>query len=114
MNMTLNDIMEFDHVIEIKEHKTVIDRNDLYAPNLYEEYLDDDKWELLNGFSGQYNYSGPIMHNSEFIGGGLEKYILDNPGVYVALVAYWEPSDDDKLNGILDNNSEGWSIARMK
>lgn len=44
-----------------------------------------DGWELLTGFTGQYGYSGPAMHSSEYIGGGLERHIRRTPGLYTVL-----------------------------
>jgi hypothetical protein len=35
------------------------------------------------------------MHDSEYIGGKLERDILETPGVYVAVVASWSPDDGD-------------------
>lgn len=98
---TLNDRMEFDHVIEVLPSGEVVDRNDIYAPSLYDGELDAKGWSLLNGWSGQDRYAGPIMHASEFIGGGMARWILETPGVYVALVDY----DDD------DDGPTGWAVA---
>ena len=93
----LNDVMEFDHVIRIHADGTITEPRNVYAPNLYDGHLDQapwHRWELLNGFSGQHGYSGPLMHQSEFIGGGMARYILDNPGLYVAIVN--QNSDDSE------------------
>lgn len=107
----LSDRMEFDHVIQIHEDGSITDRNDLYAPDLMDEAIDSDDWEFFStGYTGQYGYNGPIMHNSEFIGGGLERDILSTPGVYVAVVASWTPGEeDDPEEGII---LEGWAILR--
>ena len=91
---TLNDIMEFEHVIEVHEDGTITDRNDLYAPSLLDGELDSSEWTMLSGFSGQDRYSGPIMHNSEYIGGGMEAYIRETPGVYVVVVSDYSPTCD--------------------
>lgn len=88
MDRTLNDRMEFDHVIEVTAAGDIIDRSDLYAPDLYDDELADPDWVLLDGYSGQHGYSGPMMHASEFIGGRMASDILADPGVYVALVDY--------------------------
>lgn len=96
----LNDIMEFDHVIEVTESREIIERGDVYAPSLNDGLLDDDTWSLMNGYSSQYGYSGPIMHSSEFIGGRMERDIRDTPGLYVSLVDY-----------LSDGESEGWAVA---
>jgi hypothetical protein len=86
----LSDLMEFDHPITVHEDGTVTDGPaNLYAPNLYDDELDSSEWELLNGYSGQQSYAGPIMHPSEFIGGGMARDILATPGTYVAVAAYY-------------------------
>jgi len=97
---TLNDRMEFDHVVEVTDNGSVIDRRDLYAPSLNDGELEGNDWVLLNGFSGQDRYSGPIMHASEFIGGYMARWILENPGIYVALLDY--PPEGEP---------EGWAVA---
>jgi hypothetical protein len=93
--------MEFDRVVEVREDGSIIDRHDIYAPELHDGELDGSGWTLLNGWSGQDRYSGPIMHASEFVGGALETWISENPGIYVTLVDY--PSDDGE--------PDGWAIA---
>ena len=108
--MKLNDIMEFDHVIRVNEDGTVSeDIQGIYAPSLYDDELDSDKWEFFStGYTLQDSYSGPIMHNSEFIGGQLERDILETPGVYVVLVSYYsEGSTED------GTYAEGWAVVRM-
>ncbi len=113
MIQTLNQVMEFGHVVEITDDgKIVIDGPfGLYAPECY-VYTDandqiqidmDDSWSLVNGFSGQYCYSGPIMHPSEFIGGGMERHILENPGYYVSVIV--TDLDDP------DSEPAGWGVA---
>lgn len=92
---SLSDHMSFDHVIRVHPNGAITDGPaGVHAPDLYTDGLIDDDWVLLDGFSGQQGYSGPLMHQSEFIGGGLERHIRENPGLYVALVAY--PLDDDE------------------
>lgn len=108
--VNLNDIMEFDHVIRVHEDGTITDEPDVYAPNLLDDQLDDNTWTLLDGYSGQDRYSGPIMHNSEFIGGRMEDDIRENPGVYVAIVSYYSPSETDDSDH--DSIVEGWAVAR--
>ena len=143
---TLNEIMEFDHVVFVDEYGHVHDHNTLtperagwsrgvsarthlYAPELYQDHDGDPVagqtpsrtdvkadsralqalahsagWDgLLEGFTGQYGYRGPIMHESEGIGGGLESYILENPGWYCAVVV----NDGDSE----DYEPCGWAIA---
>lgn len=108
----LNGIMSFDHVIEVTVNGEVTE-SDMIAPDLRNGELMDEAWELLQGYSGQDSgkYNGPIMHNSEFIGGKMETDILDHPGVYVALVCYWDADEDDE-----DEHGpiEGWAVAQLK
>lgn len=113
---TLNEIMELDHVVTIVVGSdgvgTAVDApREIYAPELFDNELDSDRWELLNGYSGQDRYAGPIMHNSEFIGGRMERDILnDIGGTYVALVSNYPPDDDSDGELV----SEGWAVARLK
>lgn len=103
--MTLSELMDFDHVIAVLSDGTAIDGPpDIIAPDLFNGELDSDDWTLLNGYSRQYGYSGPIMHSSEFIGGDLEKDILAKPGYYVSLV-----NSCIGLGWITE--SDGWAIA---
>lgn len=95
----LNAEMEFYHIIRVEEDGTVSDSPlDTYVEGAVGMYLADDAaerweddfnlpegWELMNGYSGQQGYSGPVMHSSEFIGGGMARDILEAPGDYVAL-----------------------------
>lgn len=106
--MDLNAIMEFDHVITVDHDGNVTDGPSwLYAPNLLDGELDSPQWTMLNGYSGQYRYSGPVMHNSESIRGDLADHILETPGHYVAIVANYSPEDPDA-----ELDTEGWAVAR--
>jgi len=118
--------MQFDHVIRVNEDGTVTENvPNVWAPeiNLFgdsEGQIDRDSeadmvadvagqgWQLMDGWSGQYSYSGPIMHPSEFVGGGLEDYILETPGYYATVVVdippYYHDSSDESENA-------GWAIA---
>lgn len=118
--MDLNALMEFDHVIRVHADGTVTEPRDVHAPEIYVDTDGDGSilaehdremiamvkrqgWALMDGYSGQQGYSGPIMHPSEFIGGGLERDIMATPGDYVALVV--ETNDDD-------DELAGWAVAR--
>lgn len=111
----LNGFMEFDRVIRVNEDLTVSD-SDTWEPEVVDEdgYLsqhpDHSGWSLMNGYSGQYGYAGPVMHASEFIGGRMAVDILSTPGEYVALVAH---GCDDRCNEKECNGSgDGWVVAR--
>jgi hypothetical protein len=97
----LNDLMGFDHVIRVHPDGTVSEPAGVYAPELDGE-TPEPGWRLLAGYTGQYGYNGPIMHPSEFIGGGLARDILDTPGLYVALVIWADDPNDEP---------DGWAVA---
>lgn len=108
--MSLNDQMDFDHVIRVDEQGNVSDAEGINAPDLFDGELVGNDWTLLAGYSGQDRYSGPIMHNSEFIGGQMERDILARPGLYVSLVCYWDNSDDEAPDAE-NPYVEGWAVA---
>jgi hypothetical protein len=101
----LDDQMDFDHVVRVHTDGTVTDALTVSAPELYDDELSSQDWQLMDGYSGQYGYSGPIMHASEFIGEGLARDILATPGLYVALVDY------ATLDGPDDDSVSGWAVA---
>lgn len=106
----LNSLMEFDHVIRVHEDGTITEPQGFWAPNLLDSELDDKGWTLFtHGYSGQYNYSGPVMHNSEFIGGDLAKDIISQPGLYVAVVANHTCEDHEEECDC--DTQEGWAVA---
>lgn len=59
-------------------------------------------WTLIDGYSGQHGYSGPIMHASEYIGGRMVDAILAMDGWYVAVAC--ETLDDG-------DEPAGWALA---
>lgn len=114
----LNDLMGFDHVILVHDDGSVSEPTGIYAPDLnaindgdgshtaetdpeLQRQASDHGWTLESGWTGQYSYSGPCMHPSEFIGGGLAEHILATPGYWVAVVVY----EDD------DSDPEHWAVA---
>jgi hypothetical protein len=123
-NDWLNDVMQFDHVIRINpdlsldEHPTphvyapesvisVDDNGQILADDekAFTEYLRSQGWEVLNGYSGQSGYAGPIMHASEYIGGSLADDILDKPGLYVTCTV--ETLDDS-------GEAAGWVVCHRE
>lgn len=124
MSKSLNEIMEFDHVVEVHADGTVT-HADVSPYMEVSMYLGDDGewhdnfqlpegWALMTGYSGQYSYSGPVMHDSEFIGGGMERDILETPGLYVAMVVecdcgYTEEFCEPEVG--CDCEPEGWVVA---
>ena len=111
---TLNDVMSLDRVVEVSGGE-VYD-SQLFAPDVYytigsdgraEAEIHSHEWEFISGRSNQHGYDGPIFHQSEIIGGGLEKLILGNDGVYVAVpVIELDPEDYD------DVEWAGWALLK--
>jgi hypothetical protein len=125
----LNRVMDFDHVIRVNADGTVtetVEDAPYFDDALVAELVDPETyhwetrvtlpegWKLLNGFSGQYGYSGPEMHTSEYIGGGMARYILETPGDYVALIveADWGDTQDtcSEVDGFYCE-PDGWAVA---
>jgi hypothetical protein len=105
---TLHDRIEFDCPFRVDENGDVTPAHDVLAPELFDEEISPG-WEMLNGYSGQDSYCGPIMHNAEYVAGALERDILATPGVYCLVAAQWE-SEDDEDGG--DCIVDGWAVAR--
>lgn len=114
----LNEQMEFGLVVASHGNGTVVRDQTEYANEVVYLNLDADGqllnddlidvlpgWSALSGFTGQYSYNGPVMHASEYIGGGLERHIRENAGFYVAVLVDGIPEDE---NG--ENPSIGWAI----
>ena len=112
---TLNEAMAFDSVIYSHGDGTVSDAHTMRSPYVYiAEQEDgtwvgealDEPWALLDGFSGQYGYSGPHMHASEYIGGGLARHILETAGFYVVTVVTPMPFDECE-----EADFDEWAVA---
>lgn len=112
--------MEFDCPVQVHADRSVTIAQEIYAPEIYVdcdsdgqisnehestmvEYVRSQGWELMTGYTGQYSYSGPVMHSSEYIGGRIAEAILSEPGIYVSLAVE-----------ILDDSEEpaGWVVAK--
>lgn len=127
---TLNDVMEIGMIVRVNETGQVIPVPLMSAdielevvltnPETWEwedEFSIPEGWELLTGFTGQYSYNGPIMHNSEFIGGSLERHILETPGYWVAVgveshCQYTEPHCTEDSG--CDCDPAGWAVAHKE
>ncbi len=109
--MKLNDLMEFERFIRVNENGSVDEHVlDIWAPNLYDDQLDDPRWEFFSaGYTRQDSYNGPIMHNSEFIGGQLERDILETPGVYAVVISYYSEGSTDE-----ETYAEGWAVVKLR
>ena len=122
----LNEVMEFDHVIEVHADGTVTDSEESpYFDLTY--YLTDaetglweletsipEGWSLMSGYTGQYGYNGPCMHQSEYIGGGMARDILETPGLYVALIVRSDCGHTEEFCNEEDGcqcEPESWAVA---
>lgn len=123
----INSIFEFSVPVEVTADGTLIANTSRATSGLYDMNVwahedgqvgdDADRtliadaqrqgWTILNGYSSQDRYSGPIMHQSEVIGGGLATAILTDPGIYITEVVEAMPTDDDD-----DMDLVGWVVAR--
>lgn len=120
----LDQLMEFGHTIHVHEDGTVTEDgpranemllvcldSDGGAPDPDQADIDlslGAGWSLLTGWTGQYGYRGPIMHASEYIGGGLARYILETPGYYCSVIVDGIPEDAGED---VETESVGWAIA---
>jgi len=61
-----------------------------------------DGWQPVTGYSGQYGYSGPVMHPAEILAGGMERDILNGllgGGWFVVTSVETETCDDFQVHG---------------
>lgn len=110
---SLNRVIELDSPFRVEEDRTVVD----YLPNIHapavmndpdgDVEVDDDRWMPLTGHTGQYGYSGAVMHPSEILAGGLAADILGSPGVYVVTEVR------DEHNDYPDGDPIGWAVLRL-
>lgn len=117
MQRELNDIMEFDHPIRVNPDGTIdpdprkSHPGTPYAPESvmqtrHDGQVDDGDeeawiesirrqgWEPERGWTGQHGYRGPVMHASEYVGGGLEDHIRETPGLWVVVSVECLPDED--------------------
>lgn len=124
---TLSEAMEFDHPVRVLADGTVTEpTNAPYLQGVYvypptagghgEIQVIPSNWQLMNGYSGQQGYRGPVMHSSEFIGGRMADDILSEPGIYVATTAHGVDSecDSEECNGDgtpdCNHGDHGWVV----
>jgi hypothetical protein len=112
---TLNEIMEFDHVVKVHADGRITDGYSRpWAPDSRDGELDcpyGEAWDYFStGYTGQDRATGPNMHDSESIGGRLARDIAENPGYYVALVDHVSPEGEDMDDPDYDSTA-GWVVA---
>ena len=124
----LNEVMEFDSVVRVSGKGTV-HNVPLLSPYIdmhiykgddgqwHDNFELADGWNVESGFSNQQSYSGPVMHSSEFIGGGLETHILETPGYWMAVVVesdcgYTEEGCTEESG--CDCEPAGWALVHKE
>jgi hypothetical protein len=109
---SLDDILDFNNPPVRVHPDGTLTTETLYAPESFDMGEDDADvigqarsagWELVTGYSNQHGYSGPVMHTSEYIGGGMARAVLATPGVYAVATV------DDANN---DGYPIGWVLMR--
>lgn len=75
---------EFDHVWTVDADLNVVDvPGNLYAPDVSLEFGSDvsidgaSEWDALTGMTGQFSYTGAVMHPSETFGRGMAERIAE-------------------------------------
>lgn len=92
----------------------------VHAPEVYHSPEHDvevmsEEWETFSdGYTGQHSYSGPVMHQSEFLGGRLADDILTTPGVYVVTAVEVLPEDALEGEDPDDPFPAGWIVLKMR
>ena len=150
-NRDLNDMMGFDHPIRVNPDGTIdpdprkTHPGTPYAPESVMQTRHDGQvgdgdeetwiesvraagWEPERGWTGQYGYSGPVMHASEYVGGSLEDHIRETPGLWVVVAVEClpdedpDPDDEDhdpedcetcERKDVGDYEPAGWAILHM-
>lgn len=105
--MLLDNSIEFYTTFTVLEGGHYEETGD-YAPTVchvpeHDVIVDSSEWEPLTGYTGQYGYNGAVLHESEYLGGGLlEDILADVGGTYVLVPV--EDLDDSEL--------VGWTVLR--
>lgn len=116
----LVNAVEFDHPFTIRDG-AVLDVPGVWAPTASssenedgvwsEAELDSTDWTLVShGWTGQFGYSGPVMHNSEFIGEGIAERLAELAEDYHAFAVL--AVDCEALDG--ERELDGWVVAGLR
>lgn len=110
----LRELLEDFTVVEIRGGKGTV-RDDIYSveavyylgegPGGDDVFEDLNNWTPLTGYSGQDRYSGPVMHESEYIGGGMADHIINTDGIYTFSVVMMDEPDEYEEHPVI-----GWMI----
>lgn len=109
--------VDFDHVFRVTD-TDVVDVPGQYAPDVTNDPDGDVEvgrgWQCLTGMTGQYGYSGAVMHPSEYIGEGIARRMREmawqaEQDGHALAFAVVEVRDDD--GSFPDGDPIGWAIA---
>lgn len=108
--MMLDNSIEFDTAFIVLPNGEYVETSE-YVPTVYNDgthdvIIESSVWEALTGYSGQYSYSGAVMHPSEYFGGGLLKDVSEDIGGVYALTGVYDLDDEGDLDII------GWTVLR--
>lgn len=113
----LNTVIDFDCPFTVTADGTVIadDRDApsgpdgvVCEPDLAGLSICGLGWSPVTGYSGQYGYSGPVMHASEQLAGGMARDILATPGTYLVTCVYSEIDEDGNAE-----DPTAWILLRL-
>lgn len=119
--MTLADEMnaqDFDHVWTVQDGHVVDAKG--YAPTVAmfelepdvwsDEEVESEGWEPVSaGFTGQYGYSGPVMHASETFGQGMAERLAELAEDYSAFATV--AVECINLAGEREDTPAGWMVV---
>lgn len=126
--------IEFDSPFTVFPGGNIINPIGVYAPSVeHSETTDieidgcapnDSNWEPFSvRYTGQYGYTGAVMHASEQLSGALAADILATPGTYVicaveAPCTEDEPCFPDEPNHCIEHGCDafpaGWTVLKLK
>lgn len=104
------DALEFDTVIEVFEDQTFIVRNDLFSPDLLDDEIQSNRWRFWSyGYTNQYGYNGPMLHDSETWSMSMVRDLIESPGIYTCVYGMYT-NDDPEFSDIEPTIIEGWAV----
>ena len=113
--------VEFDHPFTIW-HDEVVDVPRVWVRTVACWQLEDESWSeaeiddstnwefVSQGWTGQYGYNGPVMHNSEYIGERIAERLAELAEDYLAFAVVAVDCED--LEG--ESELDGWVIVGLK
>jgi hypothetical protein len=110
--------MEFDHVFILHPDGTVTDAPPIrgyWAPEVVNDPDGDvdmcgyHEWSCITGMTGQYGYSGAVMHPSEYVGDGVARVMAEMSAELPIAFCLTVVTDLDTREG--DDNAVGWAIC---